>query len=262
MANTTVKSTLEFALPHDGSVKPKEYPLGVLLLHGFTSSAKTVDGLTPYLTRFGLPYARPILKGHGETPAALKGVTHTDWMRDAEAALLSLLTSCHQAVIVGLSMGGLLAIELGIRHRKRVRGVVLVAPALRFANPLAPFAHYLQHLLPYFPSPSSFHDRQCKKEGGNYSYFPVDAFVSLYELSKIIEQKLPQFDRPLVILQHRAKQSTDPKGAEIIYQKVASAQKSLLWFEHSGHEMMQDLEKEEVFKTIVTAIQTWRNDRA
>jgi esterase/lipase len=33
---------------------------GVLLLHGYTSSLDTVNGLVPTLTRLGLPYRMPV----------------------------------------------------------------------------------------------------------------------------------------------------------------------------------------------------------
>ena len=65
--------------------------LGVLLLHGYTSSLDTVNGLLPTLERMGLPYRMPVLRGHGTHPRDLRGVTARDWYGDASAALDDLL---------------------------------------------------------------------------------------------------------------------------------------------------------------------------
>lgn len=234
--------------------KPNPPRLGVLLLHGFTSSVKTVDGLLPYLEKEGLPVERPILRGHGKRPEFLVGVTYRDWIDDAKTALDALLARCDKAVVVGLSMGGLVALELGMRYPEKIAAVVAVAPALRFTSPLVPLVPYLNHVLRYFPAPNAFVGKELSKESENYPRFPVSAFASLYEFTKTVETRLPCFDRPLLILQHRKNQVTHPKGAKIIYDKVSSTQKELVWFERSGHEMMQDLEKESVFRAVMTFI--------
>ena len=54
-------------------------PLGVLNLHGFTSSLDCVNGLNPYIEALGLPYRMPVLRGHNQTPEALIGVRWEDW---------------------------------------------------------------------------------------------------------------------------------------------------------------------------------------
>lgn len=226
-------------------------PIGVLLLHGFTSSIKTVDGLVPYLTNAKIPYRMPVLRGHGTRPEHLKGVTYSDWIDDAEDALSSLLDECRSVVVVGLSMGGLVALELGIRHGARIAAVVAVAPALRFVNPLARFSVYMHYILRYFPGPQSFTDPQRARANENYIKFPVKTFASLYQFSRRLENKLSLFTRPLLILQHRKAQVTSPKSATLIYDKVSTPEKKIIWFEKSGHEMMQDCEKEKVFEAIM-----------
>jgi carboxylesterase len=231
--------------------KPTHPRFGVLLLHGFTSSVKTVSGLLPYLEKEGLPVEMPILRGHGKRPEFLIGVTYRDWINDAKAALDVLLERCDKVIVVGLSMGALVALELGMHYPEKIIAVVTVAPALRFTSPLAPLVPFLNHVLRYFPAPNAFVNKELSKESENYPRFPVSAFASLYEFTKAVEARLPCFDRPLLILQHRKNQVTHPKGATIIYDHVSSKQKEILWFEESGHEMMQDCEREAVFATIV-----------
>lgn len=230
-------------------------PLGVLVLHGFTGSLKTVNGIIPFLKRARLPYEMPVLRGHGTRPEDLENVTYHDWVEDAEVALERLLARAKRVVVVGLSMGALVALELGIRHPSRVAGVVAVAPALRFTSPLAPFAPYLSRVIRYFPMTSSFTDAACAKGNDNYPRFPVRAFVSLYRFSERVESRLMYLNAPLLILQHRKNQVTNPRGAEIIYKKAATSVKDIHWFEKTGHDMMQDCEREAVFREIIAFIE-------
>src|SRR5690348_4593855 len=110
---------------------PARSSLGCLIVHGFSGSLATVNGLAPHLAARGIPYELPVLRGHGTTPAALRDVTWHDWYADGERALDRLLGRCDRAVVVGLSMGGLVALHLVVQRPERLAGVVAVAPALR-----------------------------------------------------------------------------------------------------------------------------------
>ncbi len=111
-----------------------EKKLGCLILHGLTSSLDCVNGLVPYMERNGIPYRMPILRGHGTKQEDLIGVTWRDWYADGEAALLDLCKEVDKAVVVGLSMGGLVGLQLAMEHPDKVDSFVGVAAALRLAK--------------------------------------------------------------------------------------------------------------------------------
>src|SRR4051794_1176233 len=142
--------------------------LGVLLLHGYTSSLDTVNGLLPTLERQGRPYRMPVLRGHGTHQRDLRGVTWRDWYADAGAGLDDLLRETGRAAVVGLSMGGLVAAHLGLTRARDLAGVALVAPAFGFANPLAPFSGLLKRVVPYAPAPRSVYDPDVYRRMTNY----------------------------------------------------------------------------------------------
>ena len=123
-------------IPLDVPIKPapKYKKLGVLLLHGFTSSLDTVNGLVPYLKKSKIDFEMPVLRGHGTRYQNMSGVTAKDWFVDAEKALLTLSKRVDKVVIVGLSMGGLVALNLSMKHPTKIAGVVPVAAALKFAE--------------------------------------------------------------------------------------------------------------------------------
>lgn len=233
--------------------------LAVLVLHGFTSSKETVDGLLPYLDRAAIAYERPILRGHGTRYQDLRGVQARDWYVDAERTLIKLWNRGHKCVVVGLSMGGLVALELAMRHPELVEGVVTVAAALRFVNPLSGLAPLLSLMTRYSPSPQSFNDPTLAATCTNYPQFPTDAFASLYRYSRRIADRLPEVHVPIRILQSTQDQIVAPESANIIYERVSSRVRQIRWFERSGHEMMQDMEREAVFEEIMSFINDLRS---
>jgi carboxylesterase len=197
----------------------------------------------------------PVLRGHCTKPEDLVGVRWPDWVADAEAALDDLLAhDAERAVVVGLSMGGLAALHLCVRHPEKLAGCVTVAAALRLANPLAPFARFLAPFMPWVEKrvgPGDYADPERAKTSTNYTRFPAEAAVTLYEFTRHTERILPQVRTPLLIIHSRRDGTVKPISAQIIYDRVASVEKKIIWFEKSGHEMMRDLEREAVFETIV-----------
>jgi len=229
---------------------PQYDKIGVLLLHGFTSGEKAVSGLVPHLKKLGLPYAKPMLRGHGTRFQDLQGVTYEDWYQDAEKALLELSKTVDKVVVVGLSMGGLVTLKLAMEHGDKIAGIVTVAAALRFADPLAGFSRILSKFVPYWPGPKTFNDKALAKTSTNYKYFPTKAFVSLYDFAKLIESNLPRVKVPILVIHSKQDRVISPVAANLIYEKVSSPHREILWFQKSGHEMMQDMEAEAVFEAI------------
>jgi len=234
----------------EGPARDGKHPLGVLVLHGFTSAIDTVSGVQPVLDGLGLPFRVPYLRGHGSYFRNQEGTTAADWYGDAEQALMKLLETCEQAVVIGLSMGGLVALELGAKHAPSICGVITVAPALQFTDPLAPLSGKLAKLFRFWPSPNAYTDKECAKKNRNYPYFSTQAFASLYTYSRKIPDLLPAITAPLLVLQHRLNQVVNPKGALLLMEKAGSEHKRLVWFEKSGHEMMLDAEAPAVFAEI------------
>ncbi len=231
---------------------PQTYErIGVLLLHGFTSSVKTVDGLVPYLESAGVDYEMPILRGHGTRYQDLRGVKARDWYVDAEWALLNLWNRVDRVVVVGLSMGGLVSLELGMRHPDKIAGVVTAGACLKFADPMARLTGLISRAVRYWPSPDAFNDPSLRGNSRNYTRFPTDAFGSLYKYSQTIAEQLGKMHVPLRILQSKRDQIVAPESANIIYEKVSSPHREIVWYDQSGHEMMQDMEAESVFMDIM-----------
>jgi pimeloyl-ACP methyl ester carboxylesterase len=104
----------------------------VVLIHGHPFSRRMWAGQLDSLSD-AFRVVAPDLPGYGDSPA--RGATITPrGLADAVVELMDAI-GVDRAVVVGLSLGGLVAMELGLGHPDRVSGVVLTATT---AAPLTP----------------------------------------------------------------------------------------------------------------------------
>ncbi len=228
--------------------------IGALVLHGFTSSLDTVNGLAPLLEAEGIPYRMPYLRGHGDTPEALRTVKWRDWVDDSAAALDDLLQEVDEAVVVGLSMGGLVTLTLLAERPHRLVGAAVVAPYLESADPLARFCEILAPVIRNFPAPKppEYENYVCT----NYTWFPTVSFVELYRFQKHVAGVLAGLNLPLLVLGANKDRVASRKGVLRVYDSVRSTDKAIKWFDKTGHEMMQGCEKDAVFAEIMAFVRT------
>lgn len=225
-------------------------PLGVLILHGFTGSLDTVRPVVPVAERLGLPYRMPVLRGHGTTYHDLVGVTQHDWVADAEAALFDLLNEVEHVICVGLSMGGLVSLNLAAKHPKHIDSLVLITPALRFSDPLTPLTPVLKLIFPFWDSPNSFNDMTLAKASTNYPKFATKTFSKLLDFAGETERLLKQVTAPTLVLYSKKDQIVHPIAVKLLEEKLGCREKTIIYFETSGHEMLQDCESEKVVQAI------------
>ncbi len=232
--------------------------VGLLILHGFTGSLDTVRALVPLAEKLGLPYRMPVLRGHGTQYMDLADVKAQDWYDDAEHAMFDLLSEVDEVIIIGLSMGGVLALNLAIQHANKIKGLVLLAPALRFRDPLTMFSPLLKKIFTYWKSPSSFKDKKLEREVcTNYPYFPTAAFDELRQYAKRTVRQLHEVNVPVVTLYTAKDTIVSKQIIDILRRQLATDQKHFVKFFRSGHEMLQDCQATEIILTIEKTLKVW-----
>jgi carboxylesterase len=126
---------------------------GVLLLHGLSGSPWELRPLAEACAREGWAVALPCLPGHGTHIADLDASNEADWLRGARQGLRWLEQRCDRLLVVGFSMGGLLALRMVYEQAasqpdRRFARVVLVAPAVCIFPHQQWAARYLAPWLP------------------------------------------------------------------------------------------------------------------
>lgn len=231
-----------------------------MILHGFTSNLDSVRELFDPLKNLGLPVVAPLLRGHGEhSPDALQGIGWNDWLLDAEKALRSSSGPEGKLVVVGHSMGALLALHLASSHPALVDSVVLATSPFRLASILSPgrpmhfLAPFVSRLVPRWNLETLYADPDGSIKPSHYQWAPTSAIISFFDL---VDETLPLLDAvtvPALIMQCRHDSIVLPESAEILMNGLATpaADKSVVWFETSGHQLFCDCERKTAVASVV-----------
>jgi pimeloyl-ACP methyl ester carboxylesterase len=115
----------------------------VILIHGLgatkASFLPTVAALAPEYRTIAID-----LPGFGDSAKPLRGAYDAPYFADAMVALLDSL-EIERAHVIGNSMGGRVALELGLSFPNRLRRLALLAPSLAWlrARPWAPYLRWV-----------------------------------------------------------------------------------------------------------------------
>lgn len=90
--------------------------LACLLLHGFTGEPFEMEPLLEHLRSEGIQAEAPCLPGHAQGVETFASSCFSDWAEAAEQAYLSLASRFARVAVIGLSMGGSLALRIAQRH--------------------------------------------------------------------------------------------------------------------------------------------------
>ncbi|MFC2037606.1 alpha/beta hydrolase [Chloroflexota bacterium] len=225
-------------------------PIGILLIHGYTGSVAETRPMGQYLAARDLTVRCPLLSGHGTSPQDLTRIQWQAWAGEAESALRDLQSRCEMVFVGGLSLGSLLALWLGAEHAT-IAGLIPMAPLLKVRNRLLPAALGLRYLLKYDPLDSLGDDDLGDPEAIDriwcYDEVPLWGAAELYLLQRRVRDLLPDIHQPVLIFQGRRDAQLHPESAQILYNKLASTDKTLVWLESSGHNLLADGERESVW---------------
>lgn len=231
---------------------------GILLIHGFTGSPAEMLLLGQFLNERGYTVLAPRLCGHGTSPEEMAGTNWTNWYHSVCDGYHLLRNICRRIHVVGLSMGGLLAMKLAMDYE--VEKVVALSAPIHIADPSL-------GLLPPKEDVAGMFIRRERRRIADlpacysiaYNRTPLLSVHSLLSLIESVMDALPQLEKPLLIVQSKKDRTVLPNSGAYIYQHAGCQDKELFWLENSGHLVTLDIERELVFEKIMEFI--GRDDR-
>lgn len=220
---------------------------GVLLIHGFTGSPAEMRLLGEHLNREGYTVLAPRLSGHGTSAADMAKTAWPHWYGAVEDGYHILRNLCDRIHVVGLSMGGLMALKLAAEY-----------PVGRLVSLAAPI-YINERRLPLLPLYRLFRNYAPKKRKKmevdpqyniGYDETPLASLSSLLSLIKQVDSLLPSVTVPVLIIQSKNEHTVRPESASHIYRALGSREKKLIWLTKSGHVVTLDNEREQVFAEV------------
>jgi carboxylesterase len=226
---------------HDGG------SIGALLCHGFTGTPQGMRPWGQHLGEAGLSVRVPRLPGHGTTIQEANLTTWHDWYAELERNFLELSTQCDQVFVMGLSMGGTLAIRLAEEHGDEINGLVLVNPSLLTKRPDRFLLPALRLVVPSWTGIAS----DIKKAGSvelAYDRIPMKAAYSLSKLWGTTRADLAKVTQPLLIFRSASDHVVEPDSTVLLKQKVSSVDVREVVLENSYHVATLDNDAPTIFE--------------
>jgi carboxylesterase len=225
---------------HDGN------KIGVLVSHGFTGQPKSIKPWAQHLADQGYTVRAPRLPGHGTTWQEMNGTVWQDWYAEIERNYRELAKTCDKVFVMGLSMGGSLALRLAEEKGDSIAGLVLVNPAVQSERLDRHLLPVLRLIVPAFPGIINDIKKPGQDEGG-YPKIPLKAAYSLTHLWSAIKADITKVDQPLLIFRSADDHVVEPSNTAWIMANVASKDAEEVVLHDSYHVATMDNEAQDIF---------------
>jgi carboxylesterase len=219
---------------------------GVLLCHGFTGSPQSLRPWAEYLAAAGLSVSLPRLPGHGTTWQEMARTRWEDWFAEADRAFEELRGWSEEIFVMGLSMGGCLALRLAELHGPAVSGLVLVNPSVTADTKLFALAPLLKLLVPSLKGIASDIKKEQASELG-YTRVPVKAAATLPGLWRTTRDHLDELTQPVLVYRSSTDHVVGPASLEVLRGALPESQLEVRELRNSYHVATLDNDAEVIF---------------
>jgi carboxylesterase len=219
---------------------------GVLLCHGFTGSPQSLRPWAEYLAAAGLSVSLPRLPGHGTSWPEMARTRWEDWYAEVDRAFDELQAGCDEMFVMGLSMGGCLALRLAELRGDAVRGLVLVNPSITADTKLFMLAPVLKLVVPSLKGIASDIKKPGVAEAG-YDRVPVKAAATLPGLWRITQQHLTELTQPVLAFRSVTDHVVGPASMKLLQEALPPAQLEVRELADSYHVATLDNDAEVIF---------------
>jgi carboxylesterase len=237
-----------------------------LLIHGFTGTPKEMRWMGEFLNQQGYTCLGIRLAGHATNPEDMIRSRWTDWVASVEDGYQLLRGVTNDIFLVGLSMGGILALLMSTRLAPRVKGVVAMSTPSRLPTDYPIWFIKLISIVmrdrPKSKEPpgSGWFDKAAYKDHVAYAKNPVRSTAELKKLILEMRVALPKVNVPVLLMHSKDERYILPDNAEDIFAGLINASdKTKLYMTGSGHVLPRDASREQVFKSALEFIQRIQN---
>ena len=252
------------------NARPIFYPgndSALLIVPGFDDTPFMMQELSEYLGRYGFTVFTTCLPGRGLSLKELSKTDWQDWVASLNQDIGLLKEVCSRLIIIGFSTGATTALYSALQKNKQLRphGLALISPALAFHPSFVPLSiqfglmKLLQFLSPFPKNLDNRHlifmDPVPRIKFHLMEHSSVRTVCELFKLAARVRQSLSKISCPLYIGQSRNDIVVSPKGAFRIIRSVSSSEIVFQYFKMSGHPVMVDIQKEDLYQGILKFIQ-------
>lgn len=241
----------------------------VVLVHGFGEHIGRYEHVAEALNAAGYDVTGVDHRMHGKSGGEPRGyLTDIDKVVDDLKLVWDKVKTENAGkpmFMIGHSMGGLIAACFAVRYQDEMRALVTSGAALvskdSFPAPLLSMGRFLARFIPNLPTPkiSSSQLSHDSNIGLAYDNDPLvyHGALKLGTLAAFAKagtealEKAPSLKLPLLILHGEADKVVPNATSKAFYNYAGSQDKTLKIYPNLYHEIYNELEKEEILKTVI-----------
>ena len=241
----------------------------LLILHGLGEHSGRYTNVVDHFVPLGYAVYGFDLIGHGKSDGMREYVDRFEEFTDTLTLYYKMIRGWQTnkpVFLLGHSMGGLIQVYYLLDHQADFKGAVISAPSVKVGESISQtvitFAKILSALAPkaglqaldassissdpavvsaYVSDPLVFHGKTTARLGG--------------ELLKAIERVTAEMDAirlPFIIVQGGKDRLSDPQGAQMLYDRAGSSDKTLKIYPDLQHEVFNEPDRARVLKDVET----------
>jgi carboxylesterase len=258
MPTTTLEKTKEKDLK-DVPVEARPFyyqagKRGIFFIHGFTDSLCRVNGFAKFLAERGITTKGVLLPGHGYGWEELAKTTPNDWYKEVEKGILEFSKQVDEVYIIGISLGGNLALKFAAKYPDVVSGIVTIEAPMRIKN------QYLTRVA--IPFASTFGMRYWNKkylknvkhpdkekvfDQGVLDKMPLVNIAQVIDFMENRQGFLKNVKCDVLIIQSEQSSLVTKNSAQKIYDAIGSKRKKIFRMENVYHAFISEPAKRTIF---------------
>lgn len=212
----------------------------VVLIHGFGGGYFELKNLDDYLTGRGVDCSFVQLAGHTGRYKDFLLVTRNQWIKSARKQIEAVLEEYESVIIVGFSMGGLIATYMADLP---VQAFIFVNTPLKLSDT----GKVIKNISTSFRNYAEKYVRATLCT-------PLPALAELYLLlNETRDTNFSKIKAPCLIIQTRDDDTANSKSGDMISQRLSCKHK-VVYYEHGGHKIFDGDTCPEVCREILDFI--------
>jgi len=237
----------------------------LLAFHGFTGTASELLPLLDVVSDAGFAVEAPLLPGHGTQATDLQAKTFDDWCAAARQHYARTVAAYGQVVVLGFSMGSLVALRLASERPAGLAGLVAIGNAVTlFPVMTAPYAAfdavhaavpdgYLVKL-----SHADALDRAAAEKVVTYDRHPLRAVREVIHAGPLVRALVGRIECPTFIGHGARDHVCPPKNAVWLASHVGSKDVTLALYSNSAHMVAIDFDHAELARDVLAFLRAQR----
>jgi carboxylesterase len=227
---------------------------GIFFIHGFTDSLCRVNGFAKFLAERGITTKGVLLPGHGYGWEELAETTPNDWYKEVERGILEFSKQVDEVYIIGISLGGNLALKFAAKYPDIVSGIVTIEAPMRIKNQYLtraaiPFAQLfgMRYWNKKYLKKVKHPDKEKVFDQGVLDKMPLINIAQVIDFLENKQSFLSRVKCDVLIIQSDKSNLVVNNSAQKIYEAIGSKRKKIFRMENVYHAFVSEPAKRTIY---------------